>query len=131
VEIPEGLSRIKGSSSRLQQVLTNLVNNSINYTPDGMITLRVKERAKDLLIEIMDTGIGIPAEDMPRLFEDFFRASNVDIKGTGLGLSIARRIVEAHNGKIWAESPCPDSGTGTKFCITLPKPTKTRRKVRR
>ena len=131
LEIPEGLSRIKGSSSRLQQVLTNLVNNSINYTPDGMITLRVKERAKDLLIEIMDTGIGIPAEDMPRLFEDFFRASNVEIKGTGLGLSIARRIVEAHNGKIWAESPCPDSGTGTKFCITLPKPTKTRRKVRR
>ena len=114
----------------MQQVITNLVNNAINYTPEGTITLRVQEQANDLLVEITDTGIGIPAEDMPRLFEDFFRASNVESKGTGLGLSITRRIIEAHGGKIWVESPCPETNTGTKFSFTLPKPGKTKKKQR-
>jgi signal transduction histidine kinase len=130
VEIPDGLPRIKGSASRLQQVITNLVNNAINYTPEGAITIRVQEQAKDLLVEVIDTGIGIPPEDMPRLFEDFFRASNVEIKGTGLGLSITRRIVEAHGGRIWAESPCSETDTGSKFSFTLPKPSKTKRRQR-
>lgn len=130
VEIPEGLPRIKGSASRLQQVFTNLVNNAINYTPEGTITIRVTDDKKDLLVEVMDTGIGIPPEDIPRLFEDFFRASNVDTKGTGLGLSISRRIVEAHGGKIWAESPW-DGKVGTKFSFTLPKPNKAKRRPRR
>jgi two-component system sensor histidine kinase VicK len=95
-----------GSTPRLQQVVTNLVNNAINYTPEGTVTVRVRELDKELIVEVMDTGIGIPSEDIPRLFEDFFRASNVenmDNKGTGLGLSISRRIIEAHGGKIWAE----------------------------
>jgi signal transduction histidine kinase len=127
VEIPEGLPKIKGSASRLQQVITNLVNNAINYTPEGIITIRVQERAKDLLVEVLDTGIGIPPEDMPRLFEDFFRASNVEAKGTGLGLSITRRIIEAHGGKIWVESPCSETNTGSKFSFTLPKISKTKR----
>jgi signal transduction histidine kinase len=131
VEIPEGLSRIRGSASRLQQVITNLVNNAINYTPEGAITVRVQEQARDLLVEVIDTGIGIPAEDMPRLFEDFFRASNVESKGTGLGLSITKRIVEAHGGKIWVESPCPETNTGSKFSFTLPKPSKAKRRQRR
>ena len=107
VEIPEELPKIMGSATRLQQVVTNLVNNAINYTPEGTVTVRVQERDQDLLVEVMDTGIGIPPEDISRLFEDFFRASNVETKGTGLGLSISRRIVEAHGGRIWAESPCP------------------------
>jgi signal transduction histidine kinase len=130
VEIPEGLPKIKGSASRLQQVITNLLNNAINYTSEGSVTIRVQERSKDLLVEIMDAGIGIPAEDIPRLFEDFFRASNVDVKGTGLGLSNARRIVEAHGGKIWVESPCPETGRGSKFSFTLPKLTKAKRRRR-
>jgi signal transduction histidine kinase len=130
VEIPEGLPKIKGSASRLQQVFTNLVDNAINYTPEGSITVRVQERPEDVLVEVMDTGIGIPANDMPRLFEDFFRASNVDVKGTGLGLSISKRIVEAHGGKIWAESPW-DGQAGTKFSLTLPKPNKAKRRPRR
>jgi signal transduction histidine kinase len=120
-EVPEVLCSIRGSAPRLKQVITNLVNNAIRYTPGGTVTVRVREREEDLLIEVMDTGIGIPHEDMPRLFEDFFRASNVEIKGTGLGLSIAKRIVEAHGGKIWAESPCPETNTGCKFSCTLPK----------
>jgi signal transduction histidine kinase len=130
VEIPEGLPRIKGSAPRLQQVMTNLVNNAINYTPEGTVTVRVREQSKDLLVEVMDTGIGIPTEDMSRLFEDFFRASNVEVKGTGLGLSITRRIIEAHGGRIWAESPCSETNTGSKFSFTLPKPSKTKRRQR-
>jgi signal transduction histidine kinase len=130
VELPEGLPRIRGSSSRLQQVITNLVNNAINYTPEGTITIRVREQPSDLLVEVMDTGIGIPPEDIPQLFEDFFRASNVEAKGTGLGLSITRRIVEAHGGRIWVESPCPETNTGCKFNFTLPKMSKTKRRQR-
>lgn len=130
VEIPEGLPRIKGSASRLQQVITNLVNNAINYTLEGTITVRVGEQAGDLLVEVMDTGIGIPPDDMQHLFEDFFRASNVEAKGTGLGLSITRRIVEAHGGRIWVESPCPETNTGCKFSFTLPKPGKAKRRQR-
>jgi signal transduction histidine kinase len=102
-------------------VITNLVSNAINYTPEGVVTVRVTEGDKDMRVEVMDTGIGIPAEDLPRVFDDFFRASNVEIKGTGLGLSIAKRIVEAHGGSIGVESPCPESNTGSKFTFTLPK----------
>jgi len=120
VEISEGLPRIKGSASRLQQVVTNLINNSIHYTSEGSITLKVNRQKNKILTEISDTGIGIPHEDIPQLFEDFFRGSNVDSKGTGLGLSISKRIVEAHGGKIWAESPATESGKGTKISFTLP-----------
>lgn len=126
VELPETLPKIRGSSPRLQQVITNLVNNAITYTPEGTVTLRVKEEDNDILVEVMDTGIGIPSEDLPRMFEDFFRASNVETKGTGLGLSIAKRILEAHGGKIWVESPCPETGKGSKFTFTLPKKTEGR-----
>ena len=130
VEIPGGLPKIRGSSPRLQQVITNLVNNAINYTPEGTINIRVKEQPKDLVVEVMDTGIGIPTEDLPKLFEDFFRASNVETKGTGLGLSITRRIVEVHGGRIWVESPCSESNTGSKFTLTLPKQSKKSRRQR-
>ena len=81
-----------------------------------------------LRVEVADTGIGIPPEDMPQLFEDFFRASNVEVKGTGLGLSITKRIVEAHGGKIWVESPDPESGKGSKFTFTLPRKGKAKRR---
>jgi signal transduction histidine kinase len=70
--------------------------------------------------EIQDTGIGIPEEELPRIFEDFYRASNVaSISGTGLGLSIVKRIVEAHNGQIKIESPYSEKGTGCKISFTL------------
>jgi two-component system phosphate regulon sensor histidine kinase PhoR len=108
-------------------VITNLVTNAINYTPEGTITIRAKEEGKEICVEIMDTGIGIPPEDISRVFDDFFRASNVESKGTGLGLSIARRIVEAHGGKIWVESPCPESNAGSKFTFILPKKGERRR----
>ena len=128
VELPETLPKIRGSSPRLQQVITNLVDNAINYTPEGVVTIRVREVGKNMQVEVMDTGIGIPPKDLPRVFDDFFRASNVDKKGTGLGLSIVKRIVETHRGKIWVESPCPESNTGSKFTFTLPKKSKTERR---
>ncbi|MFC1990462.1 sensor histidine kinase [Chloroflexota bacterium] len=121
VELPETLPKIHGSSPRLQQVITNLFDNAINYTNEGTVSLKLKEMDNHIEVEVMDTGIGIPPEDLPRVFEDFFRASNVGKKGTGLGLSIVRRIVEAHGGRIWVESPCVDSSTGCKFTFTLPK----------
>jgi signal transduction histidine kinase len=79
----------------------------------------------------MDSGIGIPPADISHLFEDFFRASNVETRGTGLGLSISRRIVEAHGGRIWAESPYPEAKRGSKFSFILPKLTETKRRQRR
>ena len=121
MELPEALPKIHGSRPRLQQVLTNLVNNAVNYTSEGTITVRVWEDKKDIKVEVMDTGIGIPPEDLSKVFDDFFRASNVETRGTGLGLSITRRIVEAHGGKIWIESPYPESETGSKFTFALPK----------
>jgi len=119
-ELPRGLSKIRGSAPRLQQVMTNLVNNAINFTPEGSVIVRVREKGKEMRVEVLDTGIGIPSPDLPRIFEDFFRASNVETKGTGLGLSIAKRIVEAHDGRIWVESPCRETGKGSKFTFTLP-----------
>jgi signal transduction histidine kinase len=128
VELPTALPKIYGSAPRLQQVVTNLLSNAINYTPEGSVTIRVSEGKKEMQVEVMDTGIGVPADDLPRLFEDFFRASNVETKGTGLGLSISRRIVEAHGGKIWVESPCPETGKGCKFTFTLPRKAENKRR---
>ena len=127
IEVPRSLPRIRGSAPRLQQVLANLLNNAINYTPKGTVSLRVSKKTEELLVEVSDSGIGIPADDLPRIFEDFFRASNVETKGTGLGLSIAKRIVETHQGRIWVESPCPETGKGSRFCFTLPRKRSKRR----
>jgi two-component system phosphate regulon sensor histidine kinase PhoR len=118
-EIPSDLPLVKGSSSRLKQVISNIVNNAIHYTDDGEVLVRARAKDSDVIIEVIDTGRGIPPADLPRIFEDFFRASNIETRGTGLGLSISKRIIEAHGGKIWAESPCPETGKGSKFSFTL------------
>jgi len=121
LELPQSLPKISGSGPRLQQVMTNLLSNAICYTPEGTVTIRVTEKKEYVQVEVIDTGIGIPAEDLPRVFDDFFRGSNVEIKGTGLGLSITKRLVEAHGGRIWVESPCHETKRGCKFTFTLPK----------
>jgi len=120
-EVPEALPTVRGSGPRLQQVLNNLIGNGIKYTSEGVITLRVNERERDVVVDVIDTGIGIPPEEVNKIFDDFFRGSNVETQGTGLGLSIAKRIVEAHGGKIWCESPCSETSKGSKFTFTLPK----------
>jgi len=121
VELPDRSPVIYGSSRRLQQVVTNLTNNAINYTNEGSITIKLTEDTDEIRVEVIDTGIGIPAKDLPRLFDEFSRGSNVEIKGSGLGLSISRRIITAHGGKIWAESPLLEDGRGSKFIFTIPK----------
>jgi signal transduction histidine kinase len=121
VESPKRSPKVLASNRRLQQVVTNLTSNAINYTRDGSVLVKVTEDDDDVRFEVIDTGIGILPDELPKLFEDFFRGSNVGAKGTGLGLSISKRIVEAHGGKIWAESPAPETGKGTKFTFTLPR----------
>ncbi len=120
--IEPGVDRIRAVKEYIQETLTNIVANSIKYTPpNGKVDIRVRDRGNRVLIEIADTGIGIPEADKPKLFEEFYRASNakeVERDGTGLGLSIAKRVVEMHNGRIWVES---EEGKGSIFSIELPK----------
>lgn len=121
LDIPQQLPLVYASPHRLQQMLVNLLSNAIRFTPEGG-TVTLKIRCQDNTVEgqISDTGIGIPPDDLPRIFEEFFRASNVEASGTGLGLAIVKRIVEAHGGKVWAESPCPETNVGSKFTFVLP-----------
>jgi len=121
VELPESSPKVYASNRRLQQVVTNLTSNAINYTREGTVFVKVQDSDSEVRFEVIDTGIGIPPDDLPRLFDDFFRGSNVGAKGTGLGLSISKRIIEAHGGRIWAESPASETGKGSKFTFTLPK----------
>jgi signal transduction histidine kinase len=121
IELPESSPKIYASSRRLQQVLINLISNAINYTRDGKVLVKVKESEDQIAVEVIDTGIGIPPDELPKIFDDFFRGRKAGKKGTGLGLSISKRIVEAHGGKLWAESPCPETGVGSKFTFTVPK----------
>jgi len=121
-EIPASLPELRASGVRLQQVITNLLTNAIKFTPEkGEIKLRVAEREDEIQVAVMDAGTGINAEDLPRIFDDFYRGSDTGKAGTGLGLAIARRIVEAHGGKIRAESPNPEDkkARGSKFTFTL------------
>ncbi|MDH4137834.1 MAG: ATP-binding protein [Anaerolineae bacterium] len=121
VEIPEELPSIYAAPNRLQQALNNLLGNAVKFTPEkGLVTLRVESMDEHCQVEVIDTGPGIHADDLPHIFEDFFRGRDArTTKGTGLGLSIAKRIVEAHQGKIWAESPCVE-GKGSRFVFILP-----------
>jgi signal transduction histidine kinase len=118
------LPRILGVPRRLGQVFTNLLSNAIKFTPaDGRISINFRETDEYIQIEIADTGIGISSEELPRIFDDFYRGLKVDAEGVGLGLSIAKKIIEAHGGKIWAESPCSENGMGSKFYVAFSKVT--------
>jgi signal transduction histidine kinase len=122
-EIPQDLPSVYGSAQHLKQVVTNLLGNGVKFTPElGSITLRAREMENEIEVSVTDTGVGVDPEDMPHLFEQFFRGKGgAAAQGTGLGLSISKRIVEAHHGRIWAESPYDDGQRGTRFVFTLPK----------
>jgi signal transduction histidine kinase len=118
------VTKIKGSTTRLKQVITNLVGNAIKFTPSpGDISIKLGEDDNQLRVEVADSGVGISDEDLPKIFDEFYRglAGDTEAKGAGLGLSISKKIVEAHGGRIWAESPCPETGKGSKFSFTLPR----------
>ena len=108
-------------AARLAQVINNLLSNAIKYTPDGgSVRLTAEVEGNKALIRVSDSGLGIPADSLPHLFDKFYRVPTKEhssIKGTGLGLAIAKAIVEQHNGQIWAES---ELGTGSMFVVALP-----------
>jgi len=116
------LPQVLGLPKRLRQVLTNLLSNAIKFTPtDGTVSVSAQETDDYIQVEVTDTGVGISPEDLPRIFDDFYRGRTVEeAEGAGLGLSIAKKIINAHGGLVWAESPCPESGLGTKFSFTIP-----------
>ena len=102
----------------IDRVISNLIDNAIKYTnPGGMVTIRITTRDEDILVEVLDTGIGIHDQDIPCVFDAFCRV-NRDVEGSGLGLSIAKAIIEAHHGTISVEST---PGKGSRFWFTLPK----------
>ena len=116
------MPKVLGIHKRLRQVLTNLLGNSAKFTPrGGIIRVQSRETGDKVQIDVTDTGIGVLSDEIPKIFGDFYRGKNVDGEGTGLGLAIAKKIVEAHGGSIWAESPDPATGKGSKFSFTLPK----------
>jgi signal transduction histidine kinase len=119
--VPDDLPTVEADAARIGQVLANLLNNAIAYTPtDGEITIAAELQDGAVVISVTDTGSGIFADDLPFVFERFYRADRSRTRtsgGTGLGLTIAKRIVEAHGGSIEAKS---ELGKGSTFTFTLP-----------
>jgi two-component system phosphate regulon sensor histidine kinase PhoR len=115
------LPLVQADSEQMRQVVTNLVHNAIKFTPPGGdITVSAEVGAPDeMLIFVRDTGVGIPEQDLPRIFERFYKADRARSGGgTGLGLAIAKHVVQRHQGRIWAEST---EGKGSTFYFTLPR----------
>ncbi|HET7827847.1 MAG TPA: ATP-binding protein [Candidatus Saccharimonadales bacterium] len=107
--------------NRIREVFQNLIDNAIKYTPSGSITLRLTGDANVIQVQIQDTGTGIPAEDIPHLFQKFYRVDSSTTRtvgGSGLGLFICKKIIELYNGRIWVESQL---GKGSTFFINLPR----------
>ena len=99
-------------------MLNNLVDNAIKFSPKGKVAISLSKTNNTVLLKIADTGTGITKEVMPLLFREFSRADNTKIPGSGLGLFLAKTFVEAHHGKIWAESE--GAGKGATFFVELP-----------
>ena len=120
VECEEDLPRVQVDSQRLEQVLINLIHNAIKFTrPGGEVLLGAESGPGEVRFSVRDSGVGIPADEVSRIFERFYRVDKSRTgRGTGLGLSIAKHIVEAHKGRIWAEST---EGQGSMFYFTIPQ----------
>ncbi len=119
--------QVEADPARIEQVLINLIHNALKFTqPGGSIMLRAARHGDSVLISVEDTGVGIPPDDLPRIFERFYKVDKARTSGsgreggTGLGLSISKHIVQAHGGQIWATS---DYGHGATFFFTLPAAT--------
>lgn len=119
VECPAALPKVQGDPVRLEQVLVNLIHNAVKFTPPGgEIVLSACTQGETVVFSVRDTGVGIPADDLPRIFKRFYKADRARSgSGTGLGLSISRHIVEAHGGWIWAEGV---EGQGSTFFFSVP-----------
>jgi signal transduction histidine kinase len=119
--LPPNLPVIKGDGQRLEQVLTNLIGNAIKFSESGdKVVLTASTTEAELLIQVKDNGVGIPPEALERIFSKYYQVDDKSERSTistGLGLNIAKKIVEGHGGRIWAEST---AGAGSIFCFTLP-----------
>ena len=114
---------INADPGKIKQVITNLIDNSIKYTPKGKITVSLREEDGHVTFSVSDTGVGVPAAALDHLFNKFTRASNANqqnVQGTGLGLYVVKQMVEAHKGgRVWVESP--GEGKGATFSVELQK----------
>jgi len=121
IELPDELSPVNIDAHRVSQVLRNLLENAVTHTAkEGSITITASQQANWVEVSVSDTGEGIPAEELPNIFERFYRVDKSRARatgGSGLGLTIAKRLVEAHGGKIEASS---ELGNGSRFTFTLP-----------
>jgi signal transduction histidine kinase len=122
LDMPQRIPRLTTDPDRLRQVLTNLISNAVKYSPGGeAVTIRGRDHGPgEILLQVVDHGLGIPADQLGRLFKKFERvrtAAHERISGSGLGLYISRLIVEAHGGRIWAES---ELDKGSVFSVVLP-----------
>jgi signal transduction histidine kinase len=121
VNIPKNTPSVLADRSQIERVFINLLGNAVKFTPqDGRITIKAHIEAEMVQVDITDTGIGIPPEAIPMIFDEFYRVDNSinqEVKGTGLGLSLVKNIIVAHQGKIWVESKV---GKGATFSFTLP-----------
>jgi two-component system phosphate regulon sensor histidine kinase PhoR len=119
VNCADDLQTIRADKARLEQVLVNLIHNAVKFTkPGGEISLEAEPVSSGVRFAVRDTGVGIPAESLSRIFERFYRVDRSRTgSGTGLGLSISRHIVEAHGGRIWANSR---EGEGSVFYFEIP-----------
>ena len=116
---PSGLPRFLVDRTRIRQVMINLLNNAIRYTDEGSINVDIKLKSEEIIVSISDTGVGIPEEELERIFDEFTQAETGLNRrgGTGLGLALSRRFVEMHGGKMWAKS---ELGQGSTFYFSLP-----------
>ncbi|MBI3889345.1 PAS domain-containing protein, partial [Candidatus Saccharibacteria bacterium] len=108
-------------ADHLREVLSNLIENAVKYTPKGQVVVDINGDTSHVVVSVSDSGIGIPAEDIPHLFQKFYRVDNTDtreIGGTGLGLYLCRKLIEAMNGRIWVES---EYKHGSTFFIEVPR----------
>jgi two-component system phosphate regulon sensor histidine kinase PhoR len=119
MECDDSLPAVLADPTRIAQVFINLLHNAIKFTPPGgQISVKVWEKDQEIIFMIQDNGVGIPEKDLSRIFERFYKADRARSGGgTGLGLSICKHMVEAHNGRIWAES---EEGLGSRFYFTIP-----------
>jgi two-component system phosphate regulon sensor histidine kinase PhoR len=119
VEVSRELPLVEMDAARIEQVLVNLTHNAIKFTPaEGAITLSARIVRRRLVVSVTDTGVGISEDELPRLFERFYKSDKARRSGgTGLGLAIAKHIVQAHGGRIWVESR---AGQGSTFSFSLP-----------
>ncbi|MGB7662297.1 MAG: HAMP domain-containing sensor histidine kinase [Nitrososphaeraceae archaeon] len=117
-----GHMKVKGDLNRITEVISNLIDNSLKYTREGMINVNAKRLNGEMIVSISDTGTGIDPQILPKLFRKFASTSSLDYGdgGTGLGLYISKSIVEAHNGRIWAENNSGGGGRGATFSFSIP-----------